>query len=55
MQDNNKNTFEIKSAFIDTQSNILIGENILGVLPQKIAKLCPLTNKIMIVADFRKM
>ena len=29
MQDNNKNTFEIKSAFIDTQSNILIGENII--------------------------
>ena len=29
LQDNNKNTLEIKSAFIDTQSNILIGENII--------------------------
>ena len=29
MQDNNKNAFEIKSAYIDTQSNILTGENII--------------------------
>ena len=29
LQDNNKNTFEIESAYIDTQSNILIGENII--------------------------
>ena len=27
MQDKDKNTFEIKSAYIDTRSNILVGEN----------------------------
>ena len=29
MQDKNENTFKIKSAYIDTQSNILTGENII--------------------------
>ena len=29
MQDKDKNTFEIKSAYIDTRSNILVGENII--------------------------
>ena len=42
---------EIKFKDIKTNYSILIGDNILGILPQKIAKLCPLTNKIMIVVD----
>ena len=42
---------KIKFKDIKYNYSILIGENILRVLPQKIRKLCPLTKKIMIIID----
>ena len=44
-------THQIKFNGIQNNYSIIIGKNILGLLPQKIKKLCPKTRKIALIVD----